>query len=801
MAEDLGKLVVRVEADLKNFKNGMDTMKQKADGISSTMKGLGKIVAGAFAVGAVVSAIKDVTKAAMEQEKAENRLQTLAENVPGTTQKQIDALKQLAAAQQNLTTIGDEVTIAGQSQLATFQLSTDTISKLTPAFQDLAVATYGANVSQEQMIQSGNLIGKVMMGNVGALSRVGVSFTDAQEKILKTGTEAEKTAALVEVLGANFGGLAESTRNTTEGSLVAMNNAWGDMKEVMGNALLPTIAQFSGWMANKLPGAMGYVQDAVAKLSPFLEKMGLIFSEKILPVLSELWAWTSAQMPKIKQIFIESFEKIRPTLEKFWDIFVTQILPILKDMFEFVMKNWPTLQSAFFKVFEAVSTIALRLWDIFYTKVLPILKQLYDWVEPYFPIIGKTIGDVFNTIVTAVQFGIDIFEGFIDIIQRAMNWIDQFNAKKSTIGEGGKGGAGRSFAKDVVDDMNKEFGIRSPSKVTAEMGKMLIWGLVDGITENMSKAQTAAKKVSDTIVSVYDKMGDAITQSLRKRYSEQQALAMGIFDAETAEKIKAVQDQIDKINEQTDKENEELKKQEHQARLASLDNQIRESDDADEIKRLRQEKADAITEYEREQLLAQRENQISALQKKMEDIRDQAEEEREFKNKQFEEMMREENLQAEARKLMVDKNNAEIITLLQTYAPKWLDAGQSFGESILNGLNSKKGEITDVVNSILSMVNRTNEAASNMSAEIPAFATGTNFAPGGLALVGEKGPELVNLPRGSKVTPAGETASLLNNSGGGGVTYNITLTQANPKEVGDYIMRKVGMQGVMPRAR
>jgi hypothetical protein len=35
------------------------------------------------------------------------------------------------------------------------------------------------------------------------------------------------------------------------------------------------------------------------------------------------------------------------------------------------------------------------------------------------------------------------------------------------------------------------------------------------------------------------------------------------------------------------------------------------------------------------------------------------------------------------------------------------------------------------------------------------FATGTNFAPGGMALVGERGPEVVNLPRGSTVTPHG----------------------------------------------
>lgn len=40
-----------------------------------------------------------------------------------------------------------------------------------------------------------------------------------------------------------------------------------------------------------------------------------------------------------------------------------------------------------------------------------------------------------------------------------------------------------------------------------------------------------------------------------------------------------------------------------------------------------------------------------------------------------------------------------------------------------------------------------------LSTLIPKFANGTDNAPGGLAIVGEKGPELVNLPRGSQVIP------------------------------------------------
>ncbi|KKB12365.1 hypothetical protein VE25_07355 [Devosia geojensis] len=42
---------------------------------------------------------------------------------------------------------------------------------------------------------------------------------------------------------------------------------------------------------------------------------------------------------------------------------------------------------------------------------------------------------------------------------------------------------------------------------------------------------------------------------------------------------------------------------------------------------------------------------------------------------------------------------------------------------------------------------------------LPGFANGTNFASGGLAVVGERGPEIVNLPRGSKVIPNHELRS------------------------------------------
>lgn len=69
----------------------------------------------------------------------------------------------------------------------------------------------------------------------------------------------------------------------------------------------------------------------------------------------------------------------------------------------------------------------------------------------------------------------------------------------------------------------------------------------------------------------------------------------------------------------------------------------------------------------------------------------------------------------------------------------------------------------DVINGIISdlvklavqqaILGATGQGGNFLGIKIPAFAKGTNSAPGGLALVGEDGPEVVNLPRGSKVIP------------------------------------------------
>lgn len=75
--------------------------------------------------------------------------------------------------------------------------------------------------------------------------------------------------------------------------------------------------------------------------------------------------------------------------------------------------------------------------------------------------------------------------------------------------------------------------------------------------------------------------------------------------------------------------------------------------------------------------------------------------------------------------------------------------------------------------------------------DVKKFASGTNYAPGGLAWVGEQGPELVNLPRGAQVFNAAISRRMAQ-GGGDTMNINISIDGAN----GDQHVISLVQQGV-----
>ena len=81
------------------------------------------------------------------------------------------------------------------------------------------------------------------------------------------------------------------------------------------------------------------------------------------------------------------------------------------------------------------------------------------------------------------------------------------------------------------------------------------------------------------------------------------------------------------------------------------------------------------------------------------------------------------------------------------------------------------------------------------------YADGTYNHPGGYALVGERGPEILRLPTGSQVYPTGVSQSMMQYARGGGDTYNITIDARSVREFNDIVRiarsaRQNGRMGV-----
>jgi len=185
-------------------------------------------------VGSVTNAFNNCVQANQAQQEAETKLARVMRNTMAASDEQIESIKALTSAQQALGIVGDEVQLAGAQELGTYLEKTESLQKLIPVMNDMVAQQYGYNATQESAVNIATMMGKVMEGQVGALSRYGYKFDEAQEKILKYGTEAEKVATLAEVITESVGGMNAALAATPEGKMKQMANRVGDLQERIG---------------------------------------------------------------------------------------------------------------------------------------------------------------------------------------------------------------------------------------------------------------------------------------------------------------------------------------------------------------------------------------------------------------------------------------------------------------------------------------------------------------------------------------------------------------------------------------
>lgn len=261
-------------------------------GIGNAAKGMATVVSGAAAAagGYLVNFGKQAVDAALKAGEVTAKFQQVAKNNNWTDEEQKSLLSLNKTLGQTGVISGGTLK-AAQAQLGTFALTADQVKTLTPALADMIANNKGYNATAQDGVQIANLLGKVMTGSATALSKYGVTMTDAQKKILQEGSASEKAAMAAQVLEANFGGINKALAETPQGKMTILQHEIAGLKTSVGNDL---IAAFGG-----VGGAVIKMVQAVEPLiTAFFDKVAAL-AQKIGPPLEKVFGAVADKISKI----------------------------------------------------------------------------------------------------------------------------------------------------------------------------------------------------------------------------------------------------------------------------------------------------------------------------------------------------------------------------------------------------------------------------------------------------------------------------------------------------------------------
>lgn len=261
-------------------------------GIGNAAKGMATVVSGAATAAAayLVNFGRQSVDAALKAGEVTAKFQQVAKNNNWTDEEQKSLLSLNKTLGQTGVISGGTLK-AAQAQLGTFALTADQVKTLTPALADMIANNKGYNATAQDGVQIANLLGKVMTGSATALSKYGVTMTDAQKKVLQEGSASEKAAMAAQVLEANFGGINKALAQTPQGKMTILQHEIAGLKTSIGNDL---IAAFGG-----VGGAVIKMVQAVEPLITALFDKIAQLAQKIGPPLEKVFGLVADKIGKI----------------------------------------------------------------------------------------------------------------------------------------------------------------------------------------------------------------------------------------------------------------------------------------------------------------------------------------------------------------------------------------------------------------------------------------------------------------------------------------------------------------------
>jgi len=399
MAE--AKVIVSAE---NRTKQGLDDAKKDLANFEQDTGGIGKKILENFTVtfGDITNLVKgafstvgEFVNAYAESERALTSLKTALDISPKADLSDLEKLTKFASDLQALTGIGDDTTIALQAMLISTGRTADETMRIIKLAADYSAATGKSFQSSVEQIN------KTFGGSARQLGQLFPELKELSEEELKSGDA-------LEILEQYFGGFSEKLANTAATSIAKFNETWGDMKEALGEAIMPAV-------------------------QPILENLVKFLNDPVIPTIQGFAPIVKEIFTAVEEIIIGFKPIVEPVLQWFADVWGKTIAPNIQALFEIVKNvfgliaaiikgDWSTAWNEAKKIVENVVGIiknsltpltdfAKKIWDgvkgawtSAWEGLKAAVKGPIDAIISFFAPLIEAVQKVINGIETAMQF-------------------------------------------------------------------------------------------------------------------------------------------------------------------------------------------------------------------------------------------------------------------------------------------------------------------------------------------------------------------------------------------------------------
>ena len=151
---ELGRVIRSVQDESEKLKRDILTWSQASQAVEALQSSVSNLQ----------GVMADFTAAYQVQLVAETQLNTIMRQRMAATDAEIQSVKDLCSAQQELGVVGDEVQLSGAQQMATFLSERQSLETLIPAMNNLIAQQNGLNATNQDAVSIGNMMGKAMQG-------------------------------------------------------------------------------------------------------------------------------------------------------------------------------------------------------------------------------------------------------------------------------------------------------------------------------------------------------------------------------------------------------------------------------------------------------------------------------------------------------------------------------------------------------------------------------------------------------------------------------------------------------------